>query len=102
MGNLDPTRYDDQENKGQEEQAGARANGKDPQEQSKPLSDLESEMIKNIVRTISGEDKPKITQPLHRSIRNCISTYITNASLLLTQNWIPQTPAPIVNKKMMI
>ena len=40
-------------------------------------------MIENIVRTISGEDKPKITQPLHRSIRNCISTYITNASLLL-------------------
>jgi hypothetical protein len=86
VGNLDPPCYDDQENKGQEEQAGARANDKDPQEQSKPLNNLESEMIENIVRTISGEDKQKITQRLHRSIRNCISTYITNASLLLYSN----------------
>jgi hypothetical protein len=47
------------------------------------LSDLESEMIENIVPTISGEDKPKITQHLHRSIRKCILMYITDASLLL-------------------
>jgi hypothetical protein len=40
-------------------------------------------MIQNIVRTISGENKPTITQRLHRSIRKCIQRYITDASLLL-------------------
>jgi hypothetical protein len=50
---------------------------------TKPLSNLESEMIQNIVRTISGENKPTITQRLHRSIRKCIQTYIADASLLL-------------------
>jgi hypothetical protein len=33
-------------------------------------------MIENIVRTISGEDKPTITQRQERSIRKCISSYM--------------------------
>jgi hypothetical protein len=72
----------DEETKRQE-QTGARGKYSDPHEQTKSLSDLESEMIQNIVQTISGENKPTITQHLHRSIRKCIQTYIADASLLL-------------------
>jgi hypothetical protein len=52
------------------EQTRARGKDSDPHEQTKSLSDLESEMIQNILRTISGENKATITQRLHRSIRN--------------------------------
>jgi hypothetical protein len=72
----------DEETKRQD-QTGARKKDSDPHKQTKSLSDLESEMIQNIVRTISGENKPTITQRLHRTIRKCIQTYITDASLLL-------------------
>jgi hypothetical protein len=67
-----------------QEQTGARGKDSNPHEQTKSLSDLESsEMIQNIVRTISGENKPKLSQRLHRSIRKCMQTYIADASLLL-------------------
>jgi hypothetical protein len=73
--NPDPPLHDE-EIKGRKEQTGARGEDKDGQEQTKSLSDFESEMIKNIVTTISGEDKPTITQRQFRSIRKYISRYM--------------------------
>jgi hypothetical protein len=67
----------------QREQTSAKGKETDPHEQSKSLSDLESEMIQNIVRTILGENSPTITQRLNRTIRKFIPTYIADASLLL-------------------
>jgi hypothetical protein len=93
--NLEPLHEEDT-------QTGARGKDSDPQEQTKSLIDLESEMIQNIVQTISGGDKPIITERLHCSIRKCVQTYIADALLLrcVSQNWILQllTSLPSIRK----
>jgi hypothetical protein len=73
--NPDPPLHDE-EIKGRTEQTRARGEDKDPQEQTKSLRDFESEMIDNIVTTISREEKPTITQRQSRSIRKYISRYM--------------------------
>jgi hypothetical protein len=78
----------------QREQTSAKGKKTDPHGQSKSLSDLESEMIQNIVRTILEENKPSITQRLHRTIRKCIQTYIADASLLRHACWARPRTGP--------